>query len=131
MVHPCEVKACQARTIQSVPGGGLTRPSGLVADPLLTAATRELDAPRGLAPNQWRLRVGAQRHAADGSVHAQAVVFAAGLEALAVAVDNAVVLTAGSHHVCGGWGTSSQSQQARGSRTLNDYSFKDIYREKS
>lgn len=73
---------------------------GFVADPLLAAHSPHFDPPWALAPHPGRLGLGAQRHAADGTVHTHTLVFAAGLEALPVTVDHAVVLAAGSHHVC-------------------------------
>lgn len=78
---------------------GLATPFGLVTDPLLTALAPDFDAPWVLAPHPGRLRLGAQRHAANGPVHAHALVFTAGLEALPVVVDHAIVLTASSHHI--------------------------------
>jgi len=82
-----------------VPRGRLARPPGLVADPSLAALPAHLDPPGGLAPDARRLGLGAQRHAADGAIHAHALVLTAGLEALAVAVDDTVVLAARAHHV--------------------------------
>lgn len=89
-----------------VPRQRLAPPLGLVTYPLLAALAPHLDPPRVLAPDARRLRLAAQGHAADGAVDAHALVLAAGLEALATAVDDAVVLAARSHHV---WAESQSS----------------------
>lgn len=86
-------------TLDGVPRRRLASPFRLVADPLLAALTRDFDPARGLAPNARGLRLRAQPHAADGAVHAHALVLAAGREALAVAVDDAVVLAARPRHI--------------------------------
>lgn len=88
-----------------VPWQRLAPPFGLITYPLLAALAPHLDPARCLAPDARRLRLCAQRHAADGAVHAHALVFTAGLEALPAAVDHAVVLAACSHHV---WGEQNQ-----------------------
>lgn len=79
-------------TLYGVSRRCLAPPSGLIADPLLAALSRDFDPPGRLAPHARRLRLCAQPHAADGAVHANTLVLAAGREALAVAVDDAVVL---------------------------------------
>lgn len=82
-----------------MPRRRLAPPPGLVADPLLAALAPHFEPTRVLAPHPGGLRLRAQRHAADGAVHAHALVFAAGLEALTVAVDHAVMLAASSRHI--------------------------------
>lgn len=72
---------------------------GVVADPGLAALTSDGDAARRAAPDAGRRQAGAQRHTADGSVHTHAGVLAAGLEALAVVVDDTVILAACADHV--------------------------------
>lgn len=100
-----------------VPRQRLARPLGLVAYPLLAALSPHFDPPRILAPDTRRLRLAAQRHAADGAVDAHALVLAAGLEALAAAVDDAVVLAAGAHHVWEESQSSGSTVCQRGSLT--------------
>lgn len=82
-----------------MPRRRLASPPRLVADPLVAAAPRDLDPERRPAPDAGGPRLRAQPHAADGAVHAHALVLAAGREALAVAVDDAVVLAARPRHV--------------------------------
>lgn len=82
-----------------MPWRRLASSPGFVADPLLAALSPDLDPARALAPHPGRLGLRAQGHAADGAVHAHALVFTAGLEALPVAVDDAIVLAARPHHV--------------------------------
>lgn len=89
------------RALLRVPRQRLAPPFGLIAYPLLAALAPHFDPARSLAPDARRLRLRAQRHAADGAVHAHALVLAAGLEALPAAVDHAVVLAACSHHIWG------------------------------
>lgn len=72
---------------------------GFITDPLLTALSPDFDLAWGLAPHPRRLGLRAQRYTANGAVHAHTLVFTAGLEALPVAVDHTVVLTACSHHI--------------------------------
>lgn len=88
-----------------MPRQRLAPPFGLIAYPLLAALAPHFDPAWSLAPDAWRLRLCAQRHAADGPVHAHTLVFTAGLEALPAAVDHAVVLAACSHHI---WGEQNQ-----------------------
>lgn len=97
-------------TLNGMPRCRLAPPSGLIADPLLAALTRDFDPAWRLAPHAWRLWLRAQGHAADGAVHAHALVFTAGLEALPITVDHAVVLAACSRNI---W--------QRGARTVSCY----------
>ena len=80
-------------TLHGVPGGCLAPPPGLIADPRLAALPRDLDPARGLAPHPGWQGLIAQTQAADGAIHAEALVFAVGLKALAIAVNYTVVLT--------------------------------------
>lgn len=73
---------------------------GFITDPLLTALSLDFDSAWRLAPHPWWLGLCAECHTADGAVHTHALVFTAGLEALPVTVDHAVVLAACSHHIC-------------------------------
>lgn len=78
-------------TLYGVSRRCLASPLGFIADPLLAALSRDFDPPWGLAPHARRLRLRTQPHAADGTVHANTLVLAARREALAVAVDDAIV----------------------------------------
>lgn len=95
-----------------MPGRGLSNLPGLVADPQLAAAVPQLDPPGRRAPNPRGLGFGTEGHAADGSVHTQALVFTAGLEALSVPVDHTVVLAACAHHVCMDTNTTEHTSPA-------------------
>ena len=86
-------------TLSNVSGGGLAGPLGVITDPCLTALPWDGDTPRSLAPNTGWRQVRARRHAADGTIHTKAGVFAAGLEALAIAVDDTIILTASANHI--------------------------------
>lgn len=86
-------------TLYGVPRRRLASPLRLIADPLLAALPRDFDPARCLAPHARGLRLGAQAHAANGAVHAHALVLAVRREALPVAVDDAVMFAAGSRHV--------------------------------
>lgn len=81
-------------------GRRLAPPPGLIADPRFAALAWDLDPAWSLAPHPGWQRLIAQAQATDGTVHTQALVLAVGLEALAVAVDDAVVLAASAHQVC-------------------------------
>lgn len=69
-------------------------PSGLLTDPLLTAAPGDFDPQRRRAPHPRRLRLVTQRYAPDGPVHTQTLVFTVGLKTLPVTIDYTIVLTA-------------------------------------
>ena len=78
---------------------GLAPPPGLITDPLLAAAPRELDPAGRLTPHPRGLGLVAERHATNGAIYANTLVLAVGLEALAVAVDNTIMLTASANHI--------------------------------
>lgn len=84
-------------TLHGMSGGRLAPPPGLVTDPRFAALARDLHPARCLAPHPGWQRLIAQAQAADGTVHAQALVLAVGLEALAIAVDDAVILAPSAH----------------------------------
>lgn len=88
-------------TFQRVPGEGLAHLLWpVVADPLLTASAGQPHLPWRLAPNPRRLKVSTQCQAADGTIYAEASEPAAGLEALAIAVNHPIVHAARPHHIC-------------------------------
>lgn len=72
----------------------LAPPPGLVTDPQLTAASRDLNSLWVLAPDPGGLRLITQRHTSNRPIYTQTLVFAIGLKALAVAIDHTIVLTA-------------------------------------
>lgn len=86
-------------TLYGVPRRRLASPPWLVTDPLLAALPRDFDPAWRLAPHARGLRLCAQPHAADGAVHAHALVLAARREALPIAVDDAVMFAARSRHI--------------------------------
>lgn len=109
-------------TLHCVPRRRLARSFGFITDPFLTALSPDFDPAWGLAPHPRRLGLGAQRHTADGAVHAYTLVFTAGLEALPITVDHAVVLAACSHHI---WqrGTTSSHILYRLGGYINVFGF--------
>lgn len=86
-------------TLYGVPRRRLASLPWLVTDPLLAALPRDFDPAWCLAPHARGLRLCAQTHAANGAVHAHALVLAARREALPIAVDDAVVFAARSRHI--------------------------------
>lgn len=72
----------------------LAAPPRLITDPLLTAAFGDFNSPGVLAPNSGGLRLITQRDTSDHPIHTQTLVFAIGLEALAIVKDHTIVLTA-------------------------------------
>lgn len=72
----------------------LAPPPGLITDPLLTAAAGDFNSLWVLAPNPGGLRLITQRDTSDHPIHTQTLVFAIGLEALAIVKDHTIVLTA-------------------------------------
>lgn len=75
-------------------------PGIVVTHPLLAAAAGQAHLPGVAAPEAWGAHTEAQRRAAHCTVHTRAVVFAVGLEGLAISVAHPVQDTAHADHLC-------------------------------
>lgn len=116
---PC-VSICLRRpTLDCVSWRGLAPSFGLITDPLLTALPPDFDPAWVLAPHPRRLGLCAKRHTADGAVHTHTLVFTAGLEALPVTVDHAIMFAARSHHIWQREMTSSHILYGHAKHTAN------------
>lgn len=75
-------------------------PGIVVTHPLLAAVAGQAHLPGVAAPEPWGARTEAQRRAAHRAIHAGAVVFAVGLEGLAIGVVHPIQDAAHADHLC-------------------------------